>query len=70
MSEKYHKELDKLTAKIYKMAGMEFNINSPKQLGEVIFGKMGINQARRKAPVGPFPPKFQSWKNWRKTTRL
>ncbi|MDO8659376.1 MAG: DNA polymerase [Candidatus Parcubacteria bacterium] len=42
LSEEYHKELDKLTAKIYKMAGTEFNINSPKQLGEVLFEKMGM----------------------------
>ncbi|MBI3305510.1 hypothetical protein HYZ82_00015 [Candidatus Nomurabacteria bacterium] len=42
LSLEYHKELDKITQKIYKMAGTEFNINSPKQLGEVIFGKMGM----------------------------
>ena len=27
---------------IYTMAGMEFNINSPKQLGEVLFEKLGL----------------------------
>ena len=42
LSEEYHKELDILTKKIYKMAGTEFNINSPKQMGEVLFGKMGM----------------------------
>lgn len=42
ISEEFHKELDILTQKIYKMAGAEFNINSPKQLGEVIFEKMGM----------------------------
>ncbi|MDD7463398.1 MAG: DNA polymerase I [Anaerococcus sp.] len=30
-------ELDKLTSKIYELAGSEFNINSPKQLGQVLF---------------------------------
>ncbi|TSC77963.1 MAG: DNA polymerase I [Parcubacteria group bacterium Gr01-1014_24] len=44
----YHKELDKLTARIYKMAGVEFNINSPKQLGEVLFGKMGMKSSRKR----------------------
>jgi DNA polymerase I len=42
LSTEYHKELDKLTTKIYTIAGTEFNINSPKQLGEVLFDKMGI----------------------------
>lgn len=57
LSTEYHKELNKLTAKIYKMAGTEFNINSPKQLGEVLFGKMsmksqGKNKAKKNASGG------------------
>ena len=47
LSNEYHKELNKLTAKIYKMAGTEFNINSPKQMGEVLFGKMGMKSQRK-----------------------
>ena len=42
LSNEYHKELDILTKKIYEQAGTEFNINSPKQLGEVLFNKMEI----------------------------
>ncbi|MBI2631134.1 hypothetical protein HYW73_02885 [Candidatus Nomurabacteria bacterium] len=54
LSKEYHGELDKLTKKIYAMAGTEFNINSPKQLGEVLFVKMGIKstQKRRSLPAG------------------
>ncbi len=34
--------ISQLEQSIYKQAGCEFNINSPKQLGEVLFEKMGI----------------------------
>ncbi len=53
----YHQELDKLTAKIYKMAGMQFNINSPKQLSEAIFSKMGIKSGKKKNASGSFSTK-------------
>lgn len=42
LSVKYHKTLDEITARIYAHAGGEFNMNSPKQLGEVLFDKMGL----------------------------
>ena len=35
-------ELKELTAEIYKSAGEEFNINSPKQLSEILFKKLKI----------------------------
>ncbi|HEY4493838.1 MAG TPA: DNA polymerase [Candidatus Paceibacterota bacterium] len=42
LSKEYHKELDALTRTIHRLAGTEFNINSPKQLSEVLFTKMGM----------------------------
>jgi len=57
LSNEYHKELDKLTAKIYKMAGAEFNINSPKQMGEVLFGKMGMKSSKKVGASGNFSTK-------------
>jgi len=50
LSEEYHTQLDAVAKRIYKHAGEEFNINSPKQLGEVLFEKMDIKVegARRK----------------------
>ena len=35
-------KLDTITKIIYEMAGEEFNINSPKQLGEILFEKMKL----------------------------
>ncbi|MFH0846264.1 MAG: DNA polymerase [Patescibacteria group bacterium] len=48
ISKEYHKELDLLQTKIWKYAGEEFNINSPKQLGEQLFIKMDLNGKSRK----------------------
>lgn len=42
LSVEYHQKLDTIAAKIYKLAGEEFNINSPKQLGDILFVKLGI----------------------------
>ena len=41
-SEELKKQIDVLVASIYEKAEMEFNINSPKQLGEVLFEKLKI----------------------------
>ena len=41
-SARYQAEIDALTQKIYALAGMEFNINSPVKLSEVLFGTMGL----------------------------
>lgn len=38
----YADKISLLIDKIYKTAGMEFNLNSPKQLSEVLFDKLGI----------------------------
>ena len=40
----YIKEIEK---EIHKEAGAEFNINSPKQLGEILFEKMGIKGGKK-----------------------
>jgi DNA polymerase-1 len=42
MSVEISEGLDELTEEIYELAGMEFNINSPKQVGEVLFEKMNL----------------------------
>jgi DNA polymerase-1 len=47
MSEEVGKDLEKLTTEIYELAGVEFNINSPKQLGEILFEKMNLPSFRK-----------------------
>ena len=41
-------------SKIYKMAGVEFNIASPKQVGEVLFDKLKIPYRWRKTSSGQY----------------
>lgn len=52
LSADYHTELSKLEGEIWGMAGQEFNINSPKQLGEIIFDKMGLTAKGLKKSAG------------------
>jgi DNA polymerase-1 len=47
MSVEISEGLDELTEEIYELAGTEFNINSPKQVGEVLFEKMNLPVFRK-----------------------
>lgn len=59
LSKDYHKKIDKLENKIWKLAGEEFNIKSPKQLGEVLFSRMNIStRGVRKTGQGAFSTRF------------
>jgi len=47
LSKDYQILLDNYTREIYKCSGTEFNINSPKQLQEVLFGKLGLATGKK-----------------------
>lgn len=58
LSKTYHVELAKLEKKIWKMTGEEFNINSPKILGDIIFTKLNLGEKRqKKTSTGNFSTK-------------
>ncbi len=42
MKEEMKEKINALTKEIYELAGEEFNISSPKQLGEILFIKLGL----------------------------
>ena len=41
-------ELSKIEGKVYELAGVPFNINSPRQVGETLFDKMGIKSRKKR----------------------
>ncbi len=48
MGEEIKIKIDEIGREIYDLAGEEFNISSPKQLGEVLFEKMGLPHGKKK----------------------
>ncbi|MBX4209367.1 hypothetical protein KW799_01590 [Candidatus Parcubacteria bacterium] len=49
LGDEYRKELGALEKSIWRMADVEFNISSPKQLGEVLFVKLGLKGGKKTA---------------------
>ena len=47
MGEDILKRVDDITKDIYSLCGCEFNIGSPKQLGEVLFDKLGLPHGKK-----------------------
>jgi len=54
MSASMEKMLADLTGRVYQAAGMEFNINSPKQLGEILFEKLNLPVLKKTRKTGGY----------------
>jgi len=54
MSGEFDKELTTLTREIYDLAGGSFDIDSPKQLGEILFEKLKLPGAKRLKKSGQY----------------
>lgn len=48
LDQKYSKEIREIEKRIWAYAGVEFNVSSPKQLGEVLFGKLELSVKNQK----------------------
>jgi DNA polymerase-1 len=49
LSGEFAQDMARLEAEIYELAGESFNLGSPKQLGDILFGKMGLDGAKKTA---------------------
>ena len=49
LSEEFGQAINALTDKIHQIAGREFNINSPKQLGEILFDELELKPIRKRS---------------------
>ena len=52
LSVRYHQEQDKISQQIFALVGHEFNLNSPKQLGEILFTELKISLKGMKKTAG------------------
>ncbi len=80
-SKSLESEIEKSQAKVHELAGQEFNIGSPKQIGEVLFEKLGIPGPKKTKTgyatgaevlqtLGPEWPIAQEILNWRELSKL
>tara|TARA_B100001057_G_scaffold121853_1_gene120687 strand:- start:925 stop:3606 length:2682 start_codon:yes stop_codon:yes gene_type:complete len=54
LSAKTNQKLIKIQKEIFEISGEEFNISSPKQLGEILFEKMKISKNPKKTKTGQY----------------
>lgn len=54
ISETFGREIQKVEDKIFEAAGTPFNIASPKQLGEILFEKLHIDEKAKKTKTGQY----------------
>jgi len=66
LSKEVKKDLEILEARIFELAGQEFNVNSPKQLKEILFEKLKISikgLSKTKTGVSTAGPELEKLKN-------
>ena len=73
LSLKIDSQIDKLRSEIYQISGNEFNINSPKQLSEILFDDIGLKQIKKRSTsievletlkfVHPLPAKILEYRH-------
>lgn len=49
LQDKYNSELDELTKQIHTLSGSELNINSPKQMAELIYDQLKLSKSKKRS---------------------
>ena len=57
LSKEFEQEISRLSKEIYEIAGEEFNIASPKQLGEILFEKLNLESSKKSKKTGALSTK-------------
>ncbi|MGB1017832.1 MAG: DNA polymerase I [Chitinophagales bacterium] len=63
-------ELNDFKSKIIDLAGVSFNLDSPKQLGEVLFDKMGIKYKGKKTKTGQYSTSEDKLQTYKKDNKI
>ena len=61
-------ELARLTAHIFQLAGQEFNVNSPRQLGEILFDKLQLPALKKTGKTRSASTAAKCSRSWRSPT--
>lgn len=54
--------MNQIEEEVHQLAGMEFNIASPKQVGEVLFDRLKIVEKAKKTKTGSMSLRKKCWK--------
>ena len=68
-SKKLKLEISGIKKVIFDISGKEFNISSPKQLGEVLFLDLGLEKNAKKTKTGQFSTSEQNLQRLKKITQ-
>jgi len=65
-AQKIKSEIIEIKEKIFKISGKEFNISSPKQLGEILFVDLNLDKNAKKTKTGQFSTSEQNLQRLKK----
>lgn len=70
LSRRYTAQLNEMEEEAYRMAGHKFNIASPMQVGEILFGEMKIDSSAKKTKRGAYSTTEEILEKYRHTVPL